>query len=174
MVGRRVLRYRMPLPLKLFLGLAGVCCLSPLVVLLSHPDKAWSVLQIIALGAVLMTTVYVGHAGYRIGYDDARLYMRGPNPWNRRLRWPTHSIALGDIAQIDVHASMGAPPASRQVAGEYLSVVSTRVEDQEIRIRPDALHEDDLVELLVWLKRHRPDTMPKSVLDRLPEAGCPV
>lgn len=173
LTGVRILRYRMPLQLKIILVLVGVVWFGPLLLLPSAAGDFWFEVQIAAMGSALMAFFWFNNAGYRVGYDDRRLYMRGMGFWNRRVRWPDfHSIAFDDIALIEGRTqNAGPPPESRLVPHEYLAVVSARPEDEEVWIYPAALHEAELAELLGVLNRRHPELMPADVAERLGDAG---
>lgn len=115
---------------------------------------------------------WFNNAGYRIAYDDARLYMRGFGFWNRRLRWPAfHGIAFDDIALISMETDSPGPQGTRYVPGEYLEVVSARAGDEDIWIYPQAIREPDLAKLLALLHRRCPDLLPEEVTERLRDAA---
>lgn len=169
----RVLRYRAPLELKIVLGFVAVLPLLLTATAMVFQEQGWQAAQILPFFLALAAFFWFNNAGYRIGYDDRRLYMRSSNFWNRRVRWPDyHSIAYDDMALIEGRTqNAGPPPDSRLVPHEYLAVVSARPEDEEVWIQPGALHEPELAELLAVLIRRRPDLMPEEVTERVREAG---
>lgn len=171
----QILRYRLPIPLKIIFTATAIIWLLSASIVFSRPDQLGEILQIGLIFLLPVAVLWFNNAGYRVGYDDQRLYMRSSNFWNRRVRWPDyHSIAFGDMALIEGRTqNAGPPPETRLVPHEYLAVVSARPEDKEVWIYPAALHEAELAELLAVLLRRRPDLLPEHIAERVREASHP-
>jgi hypothetical protein len=130
-----ILRYRVPFGLKFYLMFPTMLWITSVLIFPFGRDLVELGLGVAAICAIL----WFNNAGYRIAYDDARLYMRGFGFWNRRLRWPAfHGIAFDDIALISMETDSPGPQGTRYVPGEYLEVVSSRAGDEDIWIYPQA------------------------------------
>jgi len=165
--------YKLPVPLKIVLGF-GV----PVVLLVT-----WSAIfdthqydvaaGMFLLGGGLALLIYTNHKGYRIAWDDERVYMRNWGFWNflfRRHRY--HAMTYDEMASIEGSSAPNpGPPVTRLMPHQSLEIASGHSDVENISIYASGLNERDLGDFLVHLRGKRPDIFPKEVLERMRKVG---
>lgn len=154
-----------PIPLKiiLWIGIPGIALLVQAALLQTHQYDA-AAFFFFVLGGLLLF-IYQNERGYRIAYDEERVFMRNwgfRNPLFQRLDW--HSIAYRDMRSMEGQYSGGAPVKSKFMPFEYLEIQSVRQVEEDIWIYPLSLPNRDLLPLLEKLYEKRPDIFPEVVL----------
>ena len=169
--------YRMPIPLKIVLGLGVPIFLyifygqvfSPEIFVSGQDLEGWAF--IIIYGGLLLF-LYTNNSGYRIAWDDERVYMR---EWGFRnvlfQRKAFHSIAYEDIVSVKGRFGNNAAVKSRFMPYEYLEITSRRTGEEDIWIYPLSLNQKDLTDFLIFLHDKRPDIFPEIVRELMHKDG---
>jgi len=117
--------------------------------------------------------IYTNHSGYRIAWDDERVYMRNWGFWNflfRRHRY--HAMTYDEMASIEGSSAPNpGPPVTRLMPHQSLEIASGHSDVENISIYASGLNERDLGDFLVHLRGKRPDIFPKEVLERMRKVG---
>lgn len=164
--------YKLPIPLKIVLVI-GV----PVVLLVTwsaiFDTRQYDVAAgMFLLGGGLALFIYTNNSGYRIAWDDERVYMRD---WGFRnvlfQRKPFRSIAYDDIVSMEGQFGTNAAAKSRFMPYEYLEIASNDPDEETIWIYPLSLGAGDLADFLLHLHRRRPDIFPEVVLELMRNDG---
>lgn len=165
--------YKLPIPLKIVMFFAIPIAIVFANETIFHPEHfegSFRFLSLENLGLWLLLVgcplfLYTNNSGYRIAWDEARVYMRN---WGFRnvlfQRKPFHAIAYDDMLGMEGRFGNNAAAKSRFMPYEYLEIASRR-DDEDIWIYPASIKGADLAEFLVHLHGKRPDIFPDEVLE---------
>ena len=166
-----LMRYRLPIPLKIVLSLGVPVFLYMLYGQVFDPGmfvpgqdlEGWAF--VIIYGSLLLF-LYTNNSGYRIAWDDTRVYMR---EWGFRnllfQRKRFHGIPYDEMLDMEGRFGNNAGAKSRFMPYEYLEITSSDPDESTIWIYPLSLNDKDLEEFLLHLHSKRPDIFPLEVLD---------
>ena len=125
-----------------------------------------------SLGSSLALFLYTNNSGYRIAWDDDRVYMRN---WGFRnllfQRQRFHGIAYDDIMSMEGRFGNNAAAKSRFMPYEYLEIASRRPDEEDIWVYPLSLKTSDLREFLAHLRDRRPDIFPDEITELIRKDG---
>lgn len=109
--------------------------------------------------------IYIGQAGYQIGYDDVRLYQRDWG-WNwRTLQWfPIHSMTFNEIVSVRGRFVDRSASKKRFFPFDYVEVRSCNHEVPDIEIYPMYLQHPQDKDVLAAIHACRPELFPQEVL----------
>lgn len=171
---------KIPTPLKIVLFFAvpvAVLYAYESILYPEHFEKGYSFfsLENLAIWLILVggpLFMYMNNRGYRIAWDNERVYMRD---WGFRnvlfQRQPYQAIAYDDIASMEGRTRRNPGAASRFMPYEYLEIASRNPDAKDIWIYPLSLNERDLADFLVHLQGERPDIFPAEILKRMRKNG---
>lgn len=168
--------YKVPTPLKIVLFFAIPIALLYADESIFHPErfeKGYSFFSFENLGIWIILIagplfMYANNRGYRLAWDDERVYMRDwgfRNMLFQRKRY--QAIAYDDIVSMKGRTRRNPGAASRFMPYEYLEIASSHADDAAVWVYPLSLNERDLADFLLYLKIKRPDIFPDEVLKRM-------
>ena len=167
-----VLEYKTPTPLVIVLSIGIAVLLAGVASTLFYTHQYDVALGLASLLGGLMGLLYANNRGYRIAWDDERIYMR---EWGFRdlfRRGGFHSIRYEDISSIKGRTRSGAGAGSKLVPYEYLEVFSKYDNEETIWLYPLSIEEEDFNRLLLYLYERRPDVIPDKVAKLIQKHGC--
>lgn len=160
--------YKLPIPLKIALAVGIPIWMLPAWSALFDTHQYEVAALCFFLGGGLLLFLYTNNSGYRIAWDDERVYMRD---WGFRnilfQRKPFKPIAFHDIKSIEGRFGPNALTKSRFMPFEYLEIASCRPGEEDIWIYPLSLNQQDLEDFLVHLHGKRPEIFPDAVLEMI-------
>jgi len=164
--------YKLPIPLKIVLGI-GVPVMIVGTLSAIFQTRQYDVAAIfLFIGGGLALFIYTNNSGYRIAWDDKRVYMRD---WGFRnllfQRKPFRSIAYDDMVTMEGRFGNNAAAKSQFMPYEYLEIASSDPDAETIWIYPLSLSAQDLADFLVHLHGKRPDIFPDVVLELMRKDG---
>ena len=164
--------YKLPIPLKFVLGFGISAILFVIQITIFDTHQYDVAAGMFFLGGGLALFLYTNNSGYRIAWDDERIYMRD---WGFRnvlfQRKPFKPIAYDDIASMEGRFGNNAAAKSRFMPYEYLEIASRKLGEEDIWIYPLSLNQQDLADFLVHLHGKRTDIFPDVVLELMHQDG---
>lgn len=172
--------YKLPIPLKILMFFAVPVALLFANESIFHPEHfegGFSFFSLENLGIWIILVggplfIYTNNSGYRIAWDDERVYMRD---WGFRnvlfQRKPFKPIAYDDIVSMEGRFGKNTAAKSRFMPYEYLEIASRRPGEEDIWIYPLSLNQQDLADFLIHLHGRRPDIFPDVVLELMRKDG---
>lgn len=157
----RVIGYRVQPPLKIFLAAYSAALIFSLYVALVRWPQIDMIFIMLLLSSLLML-IYMSNRGYRVAWDDSRVYMRKWGYRNLLLdRHPWTDIEFNKIHALEGKFRPQSIGLSSVVPYEYIEISSTEYGKEPIIIHPMSMNEGDLKQLLDYIKTQRPDlTIP--------------
>lgn len=120
--------------------------------------------------------IYLNHSGYRIAWDDCRVYMRNWGFRNLLLqRHPYHAMTYSEMVKI-VGGTAHSPGASVTKYMPYQSLkISSKYERvEDILIYASGLNDEELRRFLIHLNKERPDLFPVKVAHHMRKIGIKI
>ncbi|WP_164119059.1 hypothetical protein [Sphingorhabdus sp. Alg239-R122] len=103
--------------------------------------------------------------GYRLSWDDQRIYMRKWGYQSLFKRHAEHSIDYDDIHMMEGQYKGNAGAKSMFMPFEVLMLYSKTDPDADIWIYPPSLKDREVKDFLLFLYDRRPDIFPDYVVD---------
>lgn len=167
--------YKAPIPLKIVMVVGLPMWILPTFAALFETYQYDVAALCFLLGGSLLLFIYSNNRGYRVAWDNQRIYMR---EWGFRnllfQRKPFHSIDYAEMVSINGKFGNNFGTKSRFMSYEYLEITSSDPDEATIWIYPLSINTLDLADFLVNFHGKRPDIFPKIILDVMRKDGLIV
>ncbi len=169
----RRIRHKLPTPIKIVLSFGlPVVVIGTLSAIFQTQQYDVAAIGFFFIGGLALL-IYTNHSGYRIAWDDERVYMRD---WGFRnllfQRHPWHSMSYDEMQRMKGSSPPNpAPGVTRLMPYQVLEISSRDPDVEDVALYASGLNQDDMGTLLAHLSERRPDIFPEVVTKRLRNHG---
>jgi hypothetical protein len=154
-------------------------CIGFVIIPIGFADSVFRAKQydvgiaILVLGILPLAFLYYSERGYRVCWDDERLYVRSGG-WTSSLRRPpVRSVDYDAIQQIEAGLAGDATLKSRFMLFDLLIIVPNNGDEELMIYLPLFRHVSEVKEFLTSLRNKRPDICPEVVSEFIDSGESP-